>query len=106
MFEPYALKGARTVLRGGKSVRIYLSQLVSILVITVVQIDSEKYVECTKVNNSNIFNSVLSYGSFSFNTGKFSPIRRYSTGTAVETSSRESTFIALNGRTFSPEFLE
>lgn len=27
MFEPYAMKVARTVLRGGKSVKTYLSQL-------------------------------------------------------------------------------
>ncbi len=60
----------------------------------------------TKVSNSNIFNSVLSCGSFSFNKLKFSPVRGYSTGTAGETSSPESTFITLNGRTLSPEFLE
>ena len=99
------MRVARTVLGGGKSVRIYLSQLWSRSEISFVQIDSEKYVECTKVNNSSIFNSVP-YGSFSFNTVKFSPIRRYSTGTAGETSNPESIFIALNGRTLSPEFIE
>jgi len=106
LLEPYALKGARTVLRGGKSVRIYLSQLGSRWGITVLQIGSKKYVGSTKVNNSYIFNSVLSYRSFSFNTGNFSPVRRYYTATAGETTSPESTFIALNGRTLSPEFIE
>lgn len=76
------------------------------MVVTVVQIDSEKYVKCTKVNNSNIFNSGFSYGSFSFNTEKFPLVRRYSTSTGRETSSSKSTFIALNGRTLTSEFIE
>ena len=32
MFEPYAMKVARTVLRGGKSERTYLSQLDTLVV--------------------------------------------------------------------------
>jgi len=32
MFEPYAMKVARTVLRGGKPVRAYLSQLDTLVV--------------------------------------------------------------------------
>ena len=35
MLEPYAMKVARTVLRGGKTVRSYLSQLDTLLVHTV-----------------------------------------------------------------------
>jgi hypothetical protein len=35
MLEPYAVKVARTVLRGGKAVRPYLSQLDTLLVHTV-----------------------------------------------------------------------
>ena len=34
MFEPYAMKVARTVLRGGKSERTYLSQLDTLVVHT------------------------------------------------------------------------
>lgn len=32
MFEPYAMKVARTVLRGGKLERAYLSQLVTLVI--------------------------------------------------------------------------
>ena len=33
MFEPYAMKVARTVLRGGKSEKIYLSQLDTLVIV-------------------------------------------------------------------------
>jgi hypothetical protein len=35
MLEPYAIKVARTVLRGGKTIKSYLSQLDTLLVHTV-----------------------------------------------------------------------